>query len=96
MEIKTCEEYVLNRLTELEKEVTDLRSESDAFVSLVGKRDERIEQLEKFIGTRTSYSSYVTSEGDPSLDFDEPWLKYDPDAYNLMVELMNKYKKEEN
>ena len=55
----------------------------------------RIMKLERLIGTRTTYSSYVAKDGDVSLTFDAPWKKYETEDYNLMVECMEKYSKEE-
>lgn len=91
-----CEEYVVNKLTEVEKELDNRDALLEAANMQIENAELRIVQLERLIGTRTKYSSYVAEDGDVSLRFDTPWKKYETEDYNLMVECMEKYSKEEN
>jgi len=90
-----CEEYVVKKLINMEAEVNDKNNYIKALNLALDKANERINRLEELIGTRTRYSTYVASDGERTLSFDEPWSINEKDDYDLMVELMNKYNVEE-
>lgn len=91
-----CEEYVVTKLINLEKTNDDKAYTIKALQMQIEDAELRIMKLERLIGTRTTYSSYVAKDGDVSLRFDAPWKMYETEDYNLMVECMQKYSKEEN
>lgn len=93
-EFKTCEEYVLSRLLELEDDRDDLKLDNKQLLIELESMSARLAALEKLIGKRTKISEYVCDDGTKTLSFNSPWEKYDQEDYALMLECMNKYKEE--
>lgn len=78
-----CEEYVVNRVKELEAEVKTLRAVIDQQDALLEKANEIAITLQK----HTTFSK--RDEGLSVISFDNIFEKYDTDAFNIIVSFLD-------
>ena len=85
MEIKTCEQYVLQKLEIAENDVESLKMDIICKDSQIESLTDELNELKSFIQRRfTIYESL----NDCSLDFDEPWEKQDEHDYRLIANIL--------
>ena len=85
MEIKTCEQYVLQKLEIAENDVESLKMDIICKDSQIESLTDELNELKSFIQRRfTIYESL----NDCSLNFDEPWEKYDEHDYRLIANIL--------
>jgi hypothetical protein len=91
MKVKTCEEYVLQRVEDLENENEALKAQIDTFREKLEQAVSTVEKLESYIGRNSRLSSYIAHDGDRSFNIEGPWKKYDLEMYNLVKACIMKY-----
>lgn len=85
-EIKTCEQYVLDRLEMAERDVGSLKMD-------IIFKDQKIEKLAADLEELVSFLQRVSrvkinEDGNKYIDFDAPWEVYDREDFNYMAGIL--------
>ena len=85
MEVKTCEQYVLQKLEIAENDVESLKIDIICKDSQIDSLTDELNEIKSFIRRRfTIYESL----NENSLNFDEPWEKHDEHDYRLIANIL--------
>ena len=88
MEIKTCEEYVLAKVQELEDEKASLQDELENVKTKLGCVHADYTNLKNLVAeVAKSFSIKKATGGQSYVSFDSAWSDYDKERFNQMVEL---------
>lgn len=91
MKVKNCEEYVLQRVEDLENENEALKNQIDTFREKLADAANMVEKLESYIGKNSRLSGYIAHDGDRSFNIEGPWKMRDLEMYNLVRACIMKY-----
>lgn len=91
MKVKNCEEYVLQRVEDLENNNEELKTHIDILQEKLEAAVSTLEKLESYIGRNSRLSSYIAHDGDRSINIEGPWKKHDLEMYNLVKSCIMKY-----
>lgn len=85
-EIRTCEQYVLERLEMAERDVESLKMD-------IIFKDRRIEKLTADLEELVSFLQRVSrvkinEDGNKYIDFDAPWEVYDREDFKYMADIL--------
>ena len=86
MEIKTCEQYVVNRLMELEDTVEVQKELIRDQVNAIRGLSEKLEFIGKLIRMRKSYD-WSTENPSTYIEFKTIWKKHDPEEYQILCKM---------
>lgn len=92
-DIKTCEQYVLDRLEKTEQEIDDLQEKLATRDYTISTLMGELAELKAFIFRRARFAS--ATDGDERVTFDDPWLKYDPEDYEYISKILKEQEKED-
>ena len=95
MEATTCEQYVLQELAVTKTQLDNAERDVVYLRGALADANFRVAKLEQLIAKRSKISDYSTGDNSRVIDFDEPWEKYDKEDFDLVVECMSKYPKED-
>lgn len=92
MEVKTCEQYVLQKLEIAENDVESLKmdiickdSQIESLTDELNETKSFVNEIKSFIRRRfTIYESLNNN----SLNFDEPWERHDEHDYKLIANIL--------
>ena len=87
MEVKTCEQYVLYRLTEAENDVESLQVDLVCKDTQIDNLKHELNSLKEFI--RKHSTKATTDEGDNLIRFDNPWEQFEPVDYAYMLSILD-------
>lgn len=79
-EFKTCEDYVLNRVVQLESEKAEADNRIAELEAELAKKEEFIEVVKSRVRLRGQ------AHGDIYIDFNSVWKKYDGKLYTKFIE----------
>jgi len=80
--MKTCEEYVLNRLETLENEQEQYQEKIDNLTDMVASLSSTLALVKKIAEVRKS------SSGSTYINFDSVWEEYDKELYSKLVDAL--------
>ena len=86
MEIKTCEQYVLERLERAENDIESLKNILEIKDSHIVELTDEINNLKALIRRRCSLDTSTT--GGNIITVDAPWEEYDPIDYNMVADVL--------
>ena len=93
MEIKTCEQYVLDRLEKAETDVESLQVDIMCKDTQIAELTEELATLKEFI--RSHSTQATTDDGENLIRFDNPWEHFDPEDYAYMLSIITDEKEGE-
>ena len=86
MEIKTCEQYVLEKLEKAETDVESLKNLLEIRESQFAIIAEELKEIKDLVRRRCTLGE--TDEGDKLIRFDSTWEEYDPIDYNMFADII--------
>ena len=94
MEIKTCEQYVLDRLKKAETDVESLEHILNIRDSVISALNEELTTLKDFVAKAIQIKS--DTDGNKFISFESYWEKYDKAEYDFFSKLAPKDETSEN
>lgn len=86
MEIKTCEQYVINRVMELETEVERYNILAKEQNKIIKDLSDKLEFVRQFISIQ-QYTSESGEEISDYISFKSTWSKHEPDDFYKICDI---------
>jgi len=89
MEIKTCEQYVLNVLKEREKDLDALQMRHEAVCERLDVVTKQLDELKTLLKSIVKCDPVSSEEGVKWIRFESIWSSYDAEQFETLVNLLD-------
>jgi hypothetical protein len=86
MEIKTCEQYVINRVMKLETEVEGYKILANGQNEIIKELSDKLDFVKQFISIQ-QYTSESGEEISDYISFKSTWSKHEPDDFYKICDI---------